>query len=64
MLAALEDHRRGIQAAINRQARFRRTPELVFRPDEVGRTANRIEDILRGLDLGEATDDEDGEPGP
>jgi ribosome-binding factor A len=29
---------------------MRRTPELVFRPDEVLRGANRVDDILRGID--------------
>jgi len=59
LLEALGEHRRHLQAAINRQARFKRTPELIFAADEVTRNANRIEDILRGLDLG---DDEDDEP--
>ncbi|HEY8544410.1 MAG TPA: ribosome-binding factor A [Acidimicrobiales bacterium] len=49
LLAALEDLRRPLQAAVGRQARIRRTPELVFRPDEVGRQADRVEAILRDL---------------
>jgi ribosome-binding factor A len=49
MLEALGDHRRHLQATINRQARFKRTPELIFAADEVTRTANRIETILRDI---------------
>jgi ribosome-binding factor A len=46
---ALERHRGRIQAAIARQARLRRTPELSFRPDEVIRRAERVEEILRDI---------------
>jgi ribosome-binding factor A len=46
---ALEEARREIQAAIARQARLKRTPELVFRPDQVLREAERVESILRDL---------------
>jgi ribosome-binding factor A len=58
VVEALGDHRRHLQAAINRQARFKRTPELTFAADEVTRSANRIEEILRQLDA------EDDGPGP
>jgi ribosome-binding factor A len=43
----LEGHRRRIQSSINRQMRAKKTPVLDFRPDEVIRTAERIEHILR-----------------
>jgi ribosome-binding factor A len=43
----LESHRRRIQSAINRQMRAKKTPVLDFRPDDVIRTAERIEHILR-----------------
>jgi ribosome-binding factor A len=43
----LEEHRRRIQASINRQIRAKKTPVLVFRPDDVIRSAERIDDILR-----------------
>ena len=43
----LEGHRRRIQSSINRQIRAKKTPVLDFRPDEVIRTAERIEGILR-----------------
>ena len=46
---ALEDHRARLQAAIGRQARLKRTPELVFQPDTVIVRAQRVEDILRDL---------------
>ena len=47
LLEVLEQHRRRIQASINRQLRTKKTPVLVFRPDDVIRAAERIEDIIR-----------------
>jgi ribosome-binding factor A len=47
LLEVLEEHRRRIQASINRQMRTKKTPILVFRPDDVIRSAERIEDIIR-----------------
>ena len=47
ILEALEHHRRRIQSSINRQLRAKKTPVLVFRPDEVIRAAQRIDEILR-----------------
>lgn len=44
---ALGDVRAVLQAAIARQARMKRTPTLTFRPDDVLRSALRIERILR-----------------
>jgi ribosome-binding factor A len=44
---ALAEHRVTLQAAIARQARLRRTPELSFRPDEAIRAGARIEQLLR-----------------
>ena len=44
---ALAEVRVRLQRAIGRQARLKRIPELAFRPDEVTRSAARIEDILR-----------------
>jgi ribosome-binding factor A len=52
----LEEHRGRLQAAIARQARLKRTPELVFRPDSVIVQAQRVEDILRDLDNGPGPD--------
>jgi ribosome-binding factor A len=45
--AALAEHRPRLQAAVGRQARLKRTPELTFRPDEVLRNAERVEGIIR-----------------
>ena len=47
LLAVLEEHRRRIQSSIGRQMRTKKTPILVFRPDDVIRAAERIEDIIR-----------------
>lgn len=47
IIGVLEEHRRRIQASINRQIRAKKTPVLDFRPDEVIRAAERIDDILR-----------------
>jgi ribosome-binding factor A len=49
VLEAFGDHRVRLQAAIARQARMKRTPELTFRPDDVERGADRVEGILRDL---------------
>ena len=58
IVEALGDHRKHLQAAINRQTRFKRTPELIFAADEVTRSANRIETILRDLKAEDGTDGE------
>ncbi|MBW3547328.1 MAG: ribosome-binding factor A [Actinobacteria bacterium] len=61
---ALADHRTRLQAAIGRQARLKRTPELSFRVDQVIHSGARIEQLLRE---GVTADHEDealgGEPG-
>ena len=44
---ALAEHRHRLQAAIGRQARLKRTPELHFKPDEVIERSHRIEQLLR-----------------
>jgi ribosome-binding factor A len=49
VIEALAEHRGRLQAAIGRQARMKRTPELAFKPDEVIRRAERVEEILREL---------------
>jgi len=46
---ALGEHRVRLQAAVGRQARLKRTPELEFRADPGVATGDRVEDILRGL---------------
>ena len=50
VLEGLTEHRVRLQAAVARQARIKRTPELAFRPDDVERGAARVEDIIRRLD--------------
>lgn len=49
VLEALGEVRHRLQGAIGRQARVKRTPELVFRPDEVARGAARLEEVLRSI---------------
>lgn len=49
VLAALAEARPRLQGAIGRQARVKRTPELIFRPDEVARGAARLEEVLRSI---------------
>lgn len=44
---ALGEHRARIQSSINRQMHARKTPVLSFRPDEVIRAAERIDELLR-----------------
>ncbi len=55
MLEALGEVRYRLQSEINAQARLKRTPELLFQPDPVLRSAAHIEDLLRGV----AIDDEE-----
>ena len=47
IIGVLEQHRRRMQASINRQIRAKKTPILDFRPDDVIRAAERIDEILR-----------------
>lgn len=47
---ALAEYRVKLQGAIGRQTRLKRTPHLVFAPDDVERGADRIEGIIRGFD--------------
>ncbi len=54
--AAFEEHARRLRRTVGDQTRLRRTPELVFRPDAVLRSAQRIERILDGT--GAASDHE------
>ncbi|HEV7886138.1 MAG TPA: 30S ribosome-binding factor RbfA [Acidimicrobiales bacterium] len=50
---ALGEHRARLQAAIGRQARLRRTPQLSFEVDPGVRQGAIVDDILRGLNDGE-----------
>lgn len=57
VLEALAERRIRLQAAIARQARLRRTPELHFGPDRGVREGLRVEALLR--ELGPLPDDTD-----
>jgi ribosome-binding factor A len=48
-MAALGDLRIRLQAAIGRQARIKRTPELSFAPDPSVRSGERIDAILKDV---------------
>lgn len=56
-LEALGEHRKPIQAEIGRQARMRKTPEVVFAFDPGVRAGARIEEILSTLELPEDSDE-------
>ncbi len=47
--AALAVHRARLQAALGREVRLRRTPQLSFAADPVVESGRRIEEILRRL---------------
>ena len=47
LLEGLADARKRVQGAVARQARLKRVPEVVFRLDEVIRSAARIDELLR-----------------
>jgi ribosome-binding factor A len=49
VLEALGEVRHRLQGAIGRQTRVKRTPELVFKPDDVARGAARLEEVLRTI---------------
>lgn len=59
---ALDSHRVKLQGAIGRQTRLKRTPHLVFAPDDVHRGAERIDGIIRGFDHDDEPTEQD-EPG-
>ncbi|MDP9070983.1 MAG: 30S ribosome-binding factor RbfA [Actinomycetota bacterium] len=54
---ALTEHRGRLQAALGRQVRLKRTPQLSFRADPAIETGQKIEELLRRLD--ERTGDHD-----
>ena len=49
-LTALSEARVRLQAAVGRQARMKRTPELSFEPDPAIRSGLRIDAILRDIE--------------
>jgi ribosome-binding factor A len=56
---ALAEHRGRLQAAIARQARLKRTPQLSFRADPAVARGQQIEDALRRLRGGALADGDD-----
>ena len=50
ILSALNAHRVRLQGSIGRQVRAKKTPILTFKPDEVIRAAEHIEEILAKQD--------------
>jgi len=50
ILQALADHRVRIQGSVGRQVRAKKTPILSFRPDDVIRSAEHIQQILAASD--------------
>jgi ribosome-binding factor A len=60
---ALEERRTQLQRSIGTQVSMKRTPRLAFKADPAIATGNRVEEVLRGLDLtssaGEAKPAED-----
>jgi ribosome-binding factor A len=64
ILEALGEHRVRLQASIARQIRAKKTPILVFRPDDVIRSAERIEELLRRSRQPDADSGLESETGP
>jgi ribosome-binding factor A len=62
VLEAFGAHRVRLQGAIGRQVRVRKTPVLQFRPDDVIRSAERIDRILRDAPPPERSEDDPGPP--
>ena len=46
---ALSEHRVQLQAAVGRQVRMKRTPELAFKADPAVASGSRVEEIIRNL---------------
>tara|TARA_B100000676_G_scaffold137276_1_gene135965 strand:- start:258 stop:572 length:315 start_codon:yes stop_codon:yes gene_type:complete len=57
LLEVLEEYRPRLHRAIGERARLRRVPPLTFLVDEAVRSADRIEEILRGF--GSPSDEEE-----
>jgi ribosome-binding factor A len=58
---ALEERRPQLQRSIGTQVSMKRTPRLAFKADPAIATGNRVEEVLRGLDL---TSSSESEPEP
>ncbi|MCP3854613.1 MAG: 30S ribosome-binding factor RbfA [Actinomycetia bacterium] len=51
IVSVVQEHRGRLRSAVAQQARIKRTPELVFVADPGVRSGERVETILRSLDL-------------
>ena len=49
VLEALDEHNKRLRQAVGRQARIKRVPEIVFRPDPAVREGSHIEELLADL---------------
>jgi ribosome-binding factor A len=54
---ALSEQRVRLQAAVGRQVRMKRTPQLSFLSDPGVTTGRRVEEILREINQGDATEE-------
>jgi ribosome-binding factor A len=61
--AVLGQHRVRLQAAVGREVRLKRTPELTFAPDPAIAVGTRVEEILRALHERQPPEDRPGEDG-
>ena len=59
VLLALNENRVALQSAVGRNARFRNTPQLRFKPDLGITEGQKVEDILRGLREQSPSDSDD-----
>jgi ribosome-binding factor A len=62
-VGALRQHRVRLQAAVGRELRLKRTPELTFAPDPAIAVGTRVEEILRQLHERQPPEDRPGEDG-
>ena len=51
LLESFNEHRNRLQQTIGNRSRLRRVPQLNFLIDETGKSAERIEEILRDLEI-------------
>ena len=61
LVEAMGEHRKPVQAKIGREARLRKTPEVIFVVDPAVRTGARIEEILSSLGNPGAETEDEGE---
>jgi ribosome-binding factor A len=59
VLLALSENRVALQSAVGRNARFRNTPQLRFKPDLGITEGQKVEDILRNLREQSPSDSDD-----